>query len=152
MPIRRAPAALATALLTAAALATTTATPAGAGATAPADAAALAGATAPVSANAAVFPPLRKHLIASYDFEHPVRGDAARERDLGRSGTVIDLVNGGAAMRVRDGRGTPSSSGSAPRTRRAPTTGRPGSTPRPASGRCAPSGPRAAPPSWAGSR
>ncbi|MFG2000697.1 LamG-like jellyroll fold domain-containing protein [Spirillospora sp. NPDC048911] len=45
---------------------------------------------------------LRRHLIASYDFDHPVRGNPAQERDRGRSGTPIDLVNGGAAMRVRD--------------------------------------------------
>lgn len=127
MPIRRGPTALATALLTATSLTVTTAMPASAAAPAPASAAApadaaaampadgpasaaaLGSAAAPAktaaSANIAVFPPLRKHLIASYDFEHPVRGDASRERDLGRSGTAIDLVNGGAAMRVRDGRG-----------------------------------------------
>jgi Concanavalin A-like lectin/glucanases superfamily len=46
---------------------------------------------------------LRRNLVAAYDFEHPVRGNPARERDLGRSGTELDLVNGGAAMRVRDG-------------------------------------------------
>jgi hypothetical protein len=50
-----------------------------------------------------VLPSLARHLVAFYDFEHPVRGNPARERDLGRSGTTIDLVNGGAAMRVRDG-------------------------------------------------
>jgi Concanavalin A-like lectin/glucanases superfamily len=43
------------------------------------------------------------HPIAHYDFEHPVPGNPAQERDLGGSGTDIDLVNGGAAMRVRDG-------------------------------------------------
>src|SRR4051794_4856731 len=45
---------------------------------------------------------LPRHLVAYYDFDHPVPGDPAMERDLGRSGTRIDLVNGGAAMRVRD--------------------------------------------------
>ncbi|GLZ13028.1 hypothetical protein Acsp04_32630 [Actinomadura sp. NBRC 104425] len=50
-----------------------------------------------------VFPSLRHGLVAHYDFEHPVKGDPARERDLGPSGTDIDLVNGGAAMRVPDG-------------------------------------------------
>ncbi|WP_026341394.1 LamG-like jellyroll fold domain-containing protein [Actinomadura atramentaria] len=50
-----------------------------------------------------VFPSLRGNLVSYYDFEHPVPGDAGRERDLGRSGTTIDLVNGGAALRVRDG-------------------------------------------------
>ncbi|MGH3381181.1 MAG: LamG-like jellyroll fold domain-containing protein [Actinoallomurus sp.] len=52
---------------------------------------------------AAVLPGLRRNLVAYYDFEHPVPGDPAAERDQGRSGTDIDLVNGGAAMRVRDG-------------------------------------------------
>jgi hypothetical protein len=50
-----------------------------------------------------LLPSLRRHLIASYDFEHPVRGRPGQEADQGRSGTPIDLVNGGAAMRVRDG-------------------------------------------------
>ncbi|AXU16408.1 hypothetical protein I3J09_03155 [Streptomyces clavuligerus] len=42
--------------------------------------------------------------VAHYDFSHPVPGDPARERDLGRSGTVLTLVNGGSAQRVRDDR------------------------------------------------
>ncbi|MFE7133802.1 hypothetical protein ACFVIM_23405 [Streptomyces sp. NPDC057638] len=42
--------------------------------------------------------------VAHYDFGHPVPGDPARERDRGTSGTAIELVNGGAAMRVRDER------------------------------------------------
>ncbi len=50
-----------------------------------------------------VFPPLRTALVAHYDFEHPTPGDAAKETDLGRSGTTLELVNGGADMRVRDG-------------------------------------------------
>jgi len=50
-----------------------------------------------------VFPALRHSLVAYWDFEHPVEGAPARERDLGPSGTDIDLVNGGAAMRVPDG-------------------------------------------------
>jgi hypothetical protein len=50
-----------------------------------------------------VFPTLRHNLVAFYDFDHPVREDPARERDRGLSGTPITLVNGGAAMRVRDG-------------------------------------------------
>lgn len=49
-----------------------------------------------------VHPALRSRLVAFYDFDHPVPGDPALERDLGRSGTEIELVNGGAAMRVRD--------------------------------------------------
>lgn len=49
-----------------------------------------------------VHPALRPHLVAYYDFDHPVPGDPALERDQGRSGTEIELVNGGAAMRVPD--------------------------------------------------
>jgi hypothetical protein len=49
-----------------------------------------------------VHPGLRGHLVAHYDFDHPVRGAPAWERDRGRSGTAIELVNGGAAMRVPD--------------------------------------------------
>ena len=59
--------------------------------------------TPAVATTSAVLPHLARDLVAHYDFEHPVRGDAARERDLGFSGTDLDLVNGGAAMRVRDG-------------------------------------------------
>lgn len=51
----------------------------------------------------AVHPSLRPYLAAYYDFEHPVRGNPARERDQGFSRTDIDLVGGGAAMRTRDG-------------------------------------------------
>jgi hypothetical protein len=50
-----------------------------------------------------VAPHLRRNLVAAYDFDHPVRGNPAQERDMGRSGTELDLVNGGAEMRVRDG-------------------------------------------------
>lgn len=50
-----------------------------------------------------VLPSLVPNLVDYYDFEHPVAGDAGRERDLGSGGTAIDLVNGGAAMRVHDG-------------------------------------------------
>jgi hypothetical protein len=50
-----------------------------------------------------VLPSLAPNLVAYYDFEHPVSGDAAQEEDQGFSGTNIDLVNGGAAMRVPDG-------------------------------------------------
>lgn len=49
-----------------------------------------------------VHPALRAHLVAAYDFDHPVPGDPALERDQGRSGTEIELINGGAAMRVPD--------------------------------------------------
>ncbi|HEU5158956.1 MAG TPA: hypothetical protein VFU43_18315 [Streptosporangiaceae bacterium] len=76
----------------------------------PADAAGGSAATGATVATAGhwrtrpdVFPTLRRNLVAFYDFEHPVPGNPAQERDLGRSGTDLDLVNGGAAMRVRDG-------------------------------------------------
>ncbi|MGR6320141.1 hypothetical protein Q2K19_25155 [Micromonospora soli] len=49
-----------------------------------------------------VHPALWSHLVAMYDFDHPVPGDVALEADQGRSGTEIALVNGGAAMRVPD--------------------------------------------------
>lgn len=49
-----------------------------------------------------VLPALAPGLVSYYDFAHPAPGDPARERDRGRSGTDIELVNGGAAMRVPD--------------------------------------------------
>jgi hypothetical protein len=49
-----------------------------------------------------VLPSLRHDLVAYYDFDHPVRGAPGKELDRGFSRTNIDLVNGGAAMRVRD--------------------------------------------------
>jgi hypothetical protein len=49
-----------------------------------------------------VHPALRSHLVSFYDFDHPVQGDVALERDQGRSGTEVELINGGAAMRVPD--------------------------------------------------
>ncbi|TLS46978.1 LamG domain-containing protein [Streptomyces montanus] len=63
-------------------------------------------AAAPAQAGAdqgAVHPTLRPYLAAYYDFEHPVRGNPAKERDQGFSRTDIDLVNGGALMRTADG-------------------------------------------------
>lgn len=66
-------------------------------------------ATAPAGASGhhrpppTVHPGLRPHLAAHYDFEHPVRGNPARERDRGFSGTDIDLVGSGARMRAPDG-------------------------------------------------
>ena len=67
---------------------------------------AAGGAAAPVQAGATgppdVHPALRSGLVAFYDFDHPVRGDPALERDQGRSGTEIELINGGAAQRVPD--------------------------------------------------
>jgi len=56
--------------------------------------------TAGVTGPRDVHPSLRPSLVAFYDFDHPQRGDTALERDLGRSGTEIELVNGGGAMRV----------------------------------------------------
>jgi glucose/arabinose dehydrogenase len=50
-----------------------------------------------------VAPSLKRNVVAYYDFEHPVRGNPALEQDQGRSGTDLTLVNGGAAMRVKDG-------------------------------------------------
>jgi hypothetical protein len=46
---------------------------------------------------------LAPNLVSFYDFEHPSPGNGAVELDQGRSGTSINLVNGGAAMRVADG-------------------------------------------------
>jgi hypothetical protein len=62
-----------------------------------------AAAQARVVPGANVLPGLRRNLVASYDFEHPVPGDPAAERDQGFSHTNINLVGGGASMRVRDG-------------------------------------------------
>ncbi len=50
-----------------------------------------------------VVPELADDLACHYDFEHPVEENAGKEQDLGFSGTDIDLVNGGAAMRIADG-------------------------------------------------
>ncbi|PWV85782.1 Concanavalin A-like lectin/glucanases superfamily protein [Prauserella marina] len=50
----------------------------------------------------AVFPTLAPHLVSYYDFDHPVAGNPGLERDLGRSGTDLELINGAAAMRVAD--------------------------------------------------
>ncbi|WP_235029985.1 PQQ-dependent sugar dehydrogenase [Nonomuraea solani] len=51
---------------------------------------------------AGVLPTFRQNLVASYDFEHPLPGDPAKEQDQGTSGSTITLVNGGQAMRVPD--------------------------------------------------
>jgi hypothetical protein len=79
---------------------------------------------APTAASAAggppdVLPSLKRDLIAHYDFEHPIPGNAAQEQDQGLSGTDIDLVNGGAAMRVSD---SPSGSGFSIQTRQVSPT------------------------------
>lgn len=63
-----------------------------------------AGLAAPAQATfGTVLPTLSRNLVSYYDFEHPVRGNEALEQDRGRSGTSLQLVNGGAGMRVRDG-------------------------------------------------
>ncbi|MER7176388.1 hypothetical protein [Streptomyces mesophilus] len=49
-----------------------------------------------------VLPSLRRDLVAHYDFSHPAQGDPTVERDRGRSGTGIRLINGGDRMRVQD--------------------------------------------------
>jgi hypothetical protein len=59
-----------------------------------------ASATAGAGHRPGVFPTLAGNLVAHYDFEHPAAAGAV-ERDRGRSGTDIGLVNG--APRVRDG-------------------------------------------------
>jgi hypothetical protein len=46
---------------------------------------------------------LQDDLVAFYDFEHPFAVDNATELDQGYSNTLLKLVNGGKAMRVRDG-------------------------------------------------
>jgi hypothetical protein len=51
----------------------------------------------------AVIPSLAPNLIAFYDFEHPSPTNASVELDQGSSGTSINLINGGAAMRVAGG-------------------------------------------------
>ncbi|GLY06170.1 LamG-like jellyroll fold domain-containing protein [Actinoplanes sp. NBRC 101535] len=56
-----------------------------------------------LSLTVGVVPPSpRSDVVAYYDFDHPMPGDPARERDLGRSSTEIELIGGGAAQRVRD--------------------------------------------------
>lgn len=59
--------------------------------------------TKKVKTDSDVFPGIAPDLVAHYDFENPVDGNPAREQDQGPSGTDIDLINGGADMRVRDG-------------------------------------------------
>jgi Concanavalin A-like lectin/glucanases superfamily len=50
-----------------------------------------------------VLPGIVSNLVCRYDFDHPVATNAAKETDLGFSGTDINLINGGAAMRTNDG-------------------------------------------------
>jgi Concanavalin A-like lectin/glucanases superfamily len=49
-----------------------------------------------------VLPSVASDLVCHYDFGHPVQGDSALEGDLGASGTPLQLVNGGTAMRTED--------------------------------------------------
>lgn len=49
-----------------------------------------------------VLPSLAGNIVCHYDFDHPAAADAGRELDLGSSGTELQLINGGSAMRVRD--------------------------------------------------
>jgi hypothetical protein len=51
----------------------------------------------------AVHPSTAQHLVARYDFEHPLGDNAAIEVDQGPSRTDITLINGKGAMRVSDG-------------------------------------------------
>jgi len=46
---------------------------------------------------------LQPNLVDYYTFDSPVTGNAAQEADQGFGGTNINLVNGGAAMRVAGG-------------------------------------------------
>lgn len=50
-----------------------------------------------------VLPSLKRDLVSYYDFEHPAPDNPAFEQDRGFSGTDIELINGGAAMRVAEG-------------------------------------------------
>ncbi|MFM2294798.1 MAG: hypothetical protein RLZZ350_1211 [Verrucomicrobiota bacterium] len=51
----------------------------------------------------ALLPVLATNLICRYDFDHAVATNAAKEQDLGRAGADLNLINGGATMRVNDG-------------------------------------------------
>jgi hypothetical protein len=50
----------------------------------------------------AVLPSVADNLVCYYDFDHPVADNPGMETDMGRSGTNIELVNGGPAMRTAD--------------------------------------------------
>lgn len=50
-----------------------------------------------------LLPGLISNLVCRYDFEHAVATNAALENDLGFSGTTLQFINGGAAMRNTDG-------------------------------------------------
>ncbi|MPZ97009.1 MAG: hypothetical protein GEU96_19380 [Propionibacteriales bacterium] len=57
----------------------------------------------PVPVTPDVHPSLVRSLAAYYDFEHAFPPNAAMELDQGFSDTILNLVNGGKAMRVPDG-------------------------------------------------
>jgi hypothetical protein len=59
--------------------------------------------TLPPAPDPVVIDSLAPDVVAHYDFEYPAQGNSAVERDLGTSGTGLDLVNGGPDMRVQDG-------------------------------------------------
>jgi hypothetical protein len=50
-----------------------------------------------------ILPGLVSNLVCRYDFEHPAATNAALETDLGFSGTALQLINGGVALRTNDG-------------------------------------------------
>jgi len=52
--------------------------------------------------NDVVLPALKGNLICYYNFGHADAEDTSLEKDLGRSGSALRLVNGGASMRVQD--------------------------------------------------
>lgn len=49
-----------------------------------------------------VLPSLRQALVCHFDFDHPDGARADREIDQGPSGAFLNLVNGGAEMRMKD--------------------------------------------------
>lgn len=51
-------------------------------------------------ATAIILPSLLPNLVDYYTFDNPVSGNPAKEDDQGFGGTDINLINGGAAMRV----------------------------------------------------
>jgi hypothetical protein len=67
----------------------------------PAAARADGGVVLPEPSRPVVAPSLWPNLVTAYGLEQPVSG--AVEGDEGASGTNLDLVNGGAAMRTQDG-------------------------------------------------
>jgi len=73
---------------------------------------ATAQSTGATAASPHVHPSLEPNLVSYYDFEHPVSGNAGQEQDQGASGTKINLINGGASMRVAGDGAYPGSTGS----------------------------------------